>query len=154
MMAGFSWLDPGMDGTGPSLPGVPSRTDARGGTGLGAASGRTPQDDYYAHLASLRGNPSDERLMGLAARLEEQGPPPPKWGDGARRWLDWYTRHVPTPEEFAQLLGRMSSEGLLTSEEMVSYVGGPAADSVAELAAKAQAVDAIAQAHQNRGAAG
>ncbi|MGW4366186.1 hypothetical protein ACWEKT_11115 [Nocardia takedensis] len=68
--------------------------------------------------------------------------------------MDWYSRHVPTPEEFAQLLGRLSSEGLLTSGEMVSYVGRPAADSVAELVAKVQAVDVIAQAHRNRGAAG
>lgn len=115
---------------------------------------RTDQDDYYSHLAYLRGNPNDERLMGLAARLERQGPPPPKWGDDARRWLDWYTRHIPTPEEFAQLLGRMSSEGLLTSAEMVSYVGRPAADSVAELAARVQAIDAIAQARHGEGVPG
>ncbi|MGW4369239.1 hypothetical protein ACWEKT_26690 [Nocardia takedensis] len=110
--------------------------------------GRTAQDDYHAHLASLRANPHDERLMGLAARLEQQGPPPPKWGDDARRWLDWYSRHAPTPEEFAQLLGRLSSEGLLTSIEAVSYATGPTADSVAELVARVQAIDAIAEAHR------
>ncbi|MGW4365474.1 hypothetical protein ACWEKT_07495 [Nocardia takedensis] len=110
---------------------------------------RTTQDEYYAHIVRLRANPADERLMALAARLEQQGPPPPSWNDDARRWLGWYARHVPTPEGFAQLLGRLTSEGLLTSAEAVSYATRPAADSVAELVARVQAIDAIAQARQD-----
>lgn len=122
--------------------------------GHGPWNRRTDQDDYYSYLAYLRAHSTDERLMALAAQLVAQGPPPPKWGDEARRWLDWYTRHVPTAEEFTQLLGRMTSEGLLTSAEMVSYVGKPVADSVAELVARVQAIDAIARARQGEGVPG
>ncbi|WP_405181542.1 hypothetical protein OG225_10710 [Nocardia sp. NBC_01377] len=147
-MVGFSWLNPETDGSGASSPAVAERTVAGARAALRIGSERTTQDDDYTHLACLRGNPDDERLIGSAASLKQEEPPPPTWGDEARRWLDWYTRHVPTAEEFAQLLGRLTSEGLLTSIESASYVRRSPADSVAELTARVHAIDDIAHAQQ------
>lgn len=110
----------------------------------------TAQDRYYAHLVYLRSH-RDERNAIRLAQLEEQGPPPPEPGDGARGWLKWHNRHTPSTDEFAALLSRLAAEGLLTSDDIVAYTGEVTADSVAELTARIHAIDDITHAHGQTG---
>ncbi|WP_405180062.1 hypothetical protein OG225_01295 [Nocardia sp. NBC_01377] len=107
----------------------------------------TAQQHYYSHLVYLRSYP-DERNAIRLARLEDEGPPPPEPADGARGWLRWHTRHLPSTDEFAGLLSRLEAEGLLSSNDVASYADKATADSVAELIAHIHAVDDITQARQ------
>ncbi|WP_109526927.1 MULTISPECIES: hypothetical protein [Nocardia] len=112
----------------------------------------TAQDHYYAHLVYLRSH-RDERNAVRLVRLEEQGPPPPEPGDGARGWLRWHAhaRHAPNADEFTALLSRLEDEGLLTSADVTAYAGKVTADSVAELTARIHAIDDISHAREQAG---
>ncbi|WP_405179216.1 hypothetical protein OG225_35925 [Nocardia sp. NBC_01377] len=107
----------------------------------------TAQQHYNANLAYLRSH-RDERNAIRLVRLEEEGPPLPEPADGARGWLRWYVRRVPTAEQFAGLLSGLEGEGLLTSDEVAGYAGNVTADSVAELTAHINAVDDLTAARQ------
>ncbi|MGN2641155.1 hypothetical protein ACTD5D_34335 [Nocardia takedensis] len=144
---GSSWLDSDIGSSGAARAESIDRVGSEGRFALRAAAERTAQDEYYGCLGFLRSLPNDERMAAFAARLEQAGPPAPVWHDSARGWLNWHIRYVPTVEEFAQLLERLATEGLLTSVEAASYTGTSAAEAVAEIAAKVQAIDAISRAH-------
>ncbi len=81
-------------------------------------------------------------------QLEDEGSSPPEPADGARGWLRWHGRHVPSIEEFAQLLTKLEADELLTSDDVAAYRGRAPADSVAELTARINAIDDIAHARQ------
>ncbi|MGN2639046.1 hypothetical protein ACTD5D_23360 [Nocardia takedensis] len=108
----------------------------------------TAQQHYYSHLAYPHSH-GDERNVVRLAQLQKDGPPAPVSADGARGWLRWHARHVPTVDEFAELLSKLEGERLLTPDEVTGYRGKVPADSVAELVAKVQSVDAIADAHRD-----
>ncbi|MET7767518.1 hypothetical protein [Nocardia sp. NPDC005366] len=107
----------------------------------------TAQDHYYSHLVYRRSH-RDERNAIRLVQLEDEGPPPPEPADGARGWLRWHTRHVPSVEEFAQLLTKLETDELLTSDDVAAYRGRATADSVAELTARVNAIDDIAHARR------